>query len=90
MEVKHNGKVVCDSEAIYGGPGHEGKSPSGAVWRTLASTTACDKPFKVSKGDTLSVTANFDLEKYPARPHAEGKSEAEEMGLLLVTFAKDA
>jgi len=89
MEVKLNDKVVCDSKAEYGGPGHEGKSPEGKAWSTLASTTACEKPIKVSKGDQLAITANFNLEKYPPRPHAQGASMAEEMGLLLVTFAKD-
>jgi hypothetical protein len=69
MEVKLNGNLVCDSQAQYGGPGHEGKSPEGKVWKTLASTTACKKPIKVSKGDKLAVTANFNLGKYP--PYVE-------------------
>jgi hypothetical protein len=65
MEVMINGKEVCNSKAIYGGPGHESKTPAGAVWKTLASTTACEQPIKVRKGDKLKIKANYDLEAHP-------------------------
>jgi hypothetical protein len=35
MVMTINGKQVCDSEAIYGGPGLEGISPDGKPWVRL-------------------------------------------------------
>lgn len=63
--VKVNGKEVCVSKAIYGGEGHTGKKANGETWTTLKEMSVCDEPIKVAKGDQLSITANFDMEKHP-------------------------
>jgi hypothetical protein len=66
MEIKINGKTICDSEVLYGGEGHITKGSDGKEHGTIKATTECEQPIKVSKGDRLSVVANYDLEQHPA------------------------
>jgi hypothetical protein len=66
MAVKINGKEVCRSKALYGGPGHEGKNKDGTPWTIIQGTTMCDEPIQVRKGDKLDVVASFDMDKHPA------------------------
>jgi hypothetical protein len=66
MEIKINGKTICDSKVLYGGEGHITKGSDGKERGTINTTTECEKPIKVSKGDRLSMVANYDLEKHPA------------------------
>jgi hypothetical protein len=67
MSAKINGKEICTSKALYGGPGHEGKTPSGGNWTMIREMEFCEtnQPIKVSKGDKLTIAGNFDLEKHP-------------------------
>jgi Stress up-regulated Nod 19 len=83
-----NGKSICDSKAIYGGAGQTGKAIDGTTWETVSEMGECSEPFKVKKGDNVTVIANYNLEKHPARQHAMG-GMAEEMGLMNFAFAVD-
>jgi hypothetical protein len=65
MSAMVNGKVACHSKALYGGPGHEGTSEKGEKWTTINSMEFCEEPIKVSKGDKLTITADFDLIAHP-------------------------
>jgi hypothetical protein len=66
LGVKLNGKEVCRSMALHGGPGHEGKNANGEPWTTIRGTTICEQPIQVHKGDKLDVVATFDMDKHPA------------------------
>jgi len=105
MVVTINGKEICNSQVLYGGEGHMTKGSDGKERGTINQTTECQKPIKVSKGDRLSLVANYDLGQHPAREvvgggmggmsmgamggsgHGGENGEAEQMALLLVTFA---
>jgi hypothetical protein len=65
MSAKINGKEVCNSKALYGGPGHEGTSEKGEKWTTINSMEFCEESIKVSKGDNLTITADFDMSAHP-------------------------
>lgn len=65
MEISINGKQVCVSKAVYGGPGHEGVGADGKPWATVAETTECPNEIKVSKGDKLLIQARYDTEAHP-------------------------
>ncbi|QDS77201.1 hypothetical protein FKW77_002619 [Venturia effusa] len=62
-----NGKTVCHSKATYGGEGHTAKTADGKVWETIAATSTCWEPIKVSRGDKLFMEAHYDLELHPSR-----------------------
>lgn len=87
MVAKINGKEVCSSKALYGGPGHEGKSPSGEPWTMINTMEFCkpNQPIKVSRGDKLSISGNFDLVKHPFREQVNG-GMAEVMAIMVTTF----
>jgi len=89
MSAKINGKEVCTSKALYGGPGHEGKTPSGGNWTMIREMEFCDtnQPIKVRKGDKLSIAGNFDSEKHPFREQING-AMAEVMAIVVTTFAE--
>jgi hypothetical protein len=50
-----NGQAANATKGVGGGDNYEG----------IVKMTTCDKPTKVSKGDTFTVEAAFDLEKHP-------------------------
>jgi hypothetical protein len=54
-----NGKQACESAAIYS------NSTEGREESALKGMTMCHGPTRVSKGDLMSIEANFDLEKHP-------------------------
>jgi hypothetical protein len=64
MVMTINGKQVCDSEAIYGGPGLEGKNPDGKPWATIARMSPCPL-IKINTGDKIVMQANYDIIKHP-------------------------
>jgi hypothetical protein len=66
MSIKINDKEICHSEALYGGPGHEGLTETDEPFSIILGTTMCDQPIKVRKGDKLDVSARFDMVKRPA------------------------
>jgi hypothetical protein len=101
MVITINGKEVCNSEVLYGGEGHMTPGSDGKLRPTIRTTTVCDKPIKVFKGDKLHITANYDLNEHPAREQSGGmmgggsmggghEDGAEQMALLIVTFAPTA
>jgi hypothetical protein len=66
MSLTLNGKDVCNSTVIYGGPGHEQVQSNGQVIKTIGKTIGCTDPLRVRKGDKMQLTAYFDFEKHPA------------------------
>jgi hypothetical protein len=65
IDFKLNGKTICDSQAIYGGEKGTLKTEEG-IWQTVSATVECHDPVKVSKNDTITISAHYDLEKHPA------------------------
>jgi hypothetical protein len=65
MDFKLNGKTICDSRAVYGGKSGTLKGADGSVWETVSSTGECHDPIKASKGDVVTLQANYDLETHP-------------------------
>jgi hypothetical protein len=57
-----NGKVICDSKAIYGGV-----STNAGDQGTIAAMQYCTNPTKVKKGDIMTLEANYDLELHPRK-----------------------
>jgi hypothetical protein len=66
VEVKVNEKTVCDSRALYGGPGHVGKTSDGKDWETIRDMVTCPEGVVVKKGDKISLAANYDVIAHPA------------------------
>jgi hypothetical protein len=64
--VKVNGKVNCDSKAIYGGSTATAKMEDGRLWETINQMTHCIDPFPIKKGDNITVEANYDYVKHPS------------------------
>jgi hypothetical protein len=62
--LKVNDKLVCDSRALYGGPGAE-TVVDGKVWKTIREVTKCLDPIPVKKGDRVYMQANYDTELHP-------------------------
>jgi len=86
LKVMVNGKQLCDSEALYGGPEHTSKTPDGKIWETLRETQVCEN-MNVKKGDKMVVIAAYDTEKHPAREDPHG-GMAENMAYLVSSFAR--
>jgi hypothetical protein len=61
-----NDKEVCNSKATYGGEGHTGHTSDGKVWETIRTTSLCDVPLKVTKGDKVYMEAHYDLDLHPS------------------------
>jgi hypothetical protein len=80
--VKVNNQTVCQSEAQYAKGGKEA-----GTWDALSGMSICSDLIPVKKGDQLSIVAKYDLDLHPARSHADGGGDAEEMGLALFSFA---
>ncbi|KAF2663351.1 hypothetical protein BT63DRAFT_461460 [Microthyrium microscopicum] len=72
IEVKINDKVACNSKAIYGGPGHVGKTHDGKSWETIGAMVTCPEGVMVKKGDKIDIQANYDLLAHPAREAGHG------------------
>jgi hypothetical protein len=64
--LRINGKEVCNSKAVYGGPDHTTKTADGRLWETIRETSSCLEPVKVQKGDQLDLQANYDTELHPS------------------------
>jgi hypothetical protein len=86
VDFKLNGKSICNSKAIYGGA-DQTTIIDGKAWATISRMESCSSPIKVVKGDVIDISANFDLEKYPARKHSHGSGMGENMGLVTFIFA---
>jgi hypothetical protein len=66
LVVKVNGKVNCDSKAIYGGTAATAKMEDGRVWETIHQMTHCIDPFPIKRGDNITVEANYDFVNHPS------------------------
>lgn len=79
------------SGAAMGGHSHGGsekpKTANEAAVKTISSMTTCTGPFDVKKGDTMTLTAVYDLSAHPLRVSANGAKAADVMGMLGVSFA---
>jgi hypothetical protein len=85
LVAKVNGKVVCESKAIYGASGsaggmggmrrRDGPHSSGG-WKTISEMSQCYGPIKISKGSTFELEAKYDLIKHPASVFNSCASEA--------------
>ena len=64
MELSLNGKVVCSSTATYGGKGGT-VMINGTEWKTISSMSECHEPFRVKKGDNISMRSFYNTTKHP-------------------------
>jgi hypothetical protein len=64
MDMFINNKYACSSQATYGGEGAT-TVVDGKEWKTISAMSYCDGPIQVQKGDTLSMTVEYDLKRYP-------------------------
>jgi hypothetical protein len=62
MRVYLNGKVVCQSDAVYGQDG--GTNVNGEKWETITSYTPCSEPVRIKVGDKVKMTSDYDLTKH--------------------------
>jgi Stress up-regulated Nod 19 len=86
VNLYHNGKLYCTSNAIYGG-GSGSLSVDGKSVDTIAKLTECNEPLKVKVGDTLKVEAFYDTTKHPLRISKGQEQEA--MAIMGTMFADD-
>jgi hypothetical protein len=78
-----NNKLVCDSNATYGG-GHFEHQANGQNWSTISQTKKCDLSLPMKKGDTIYLEADY------GNSHIidQGKdAEKKLMGMGIVTLA---
>jgi hypothetical protein len=66
IEVEVNNKPVCNSRALYGGPGHVGRTSAGKSWETISDMVTCPEAVMIKKGDKIALKANYDLVAHPA------------------------
>jgi hypothetical protein len=62
MRIMLNGKVVCDSKAIY--DQETGISVKGERWETITTYEPCSGPIKTKFGDTLQISSDYDIRKH--------------------------
>jgi hypothetical protein len=91
MELYLNKKLICNSEATYGGSG-EALQQDGKKWESIVKMHDCKESFPVKKGDILTMKAVYDKEKHPLRVQHGGShgGEAEEMGIVTFSFVPDS
>jgi hypothetical protein len=65
MELFLNNKMICHSDAIYGGKGGTLQLDTGKNWETISEMTDCKQVIKVKKGDLLKLKSMYDLKKHP-------------------------
>jgi hypothetical protein len=59
-----NGKMVCNSEAVYGLEG--GRTVvDGKEWKTISKMSECIEPFELKKGDIIKLEASYDNIAHP-------------------------
>jgi hypothetical protein len=62
MRIVVNGKVACQSDAIYGQDG--GTVVSKEKWETITSYSPCEDPVEVKAGDKIKISSDYDLRKH--------------------------
>jgi hypothetical protein len=84
------GAAMGHSHGKSGGAASVSKpKDDGVAIKTITTMTPCVGPFKVKKGDTMTLTAEYDLSAHPLRVTANGVKAADVMGMLGVSFAAD-
>jgi len=76
----HGGKGK--SAWVNDGPGGHG----GAGILTVASMGHCSGPYKVKKGDYITLKAEYDLKKHPLRVASNGAKAADVMGMMGILY----
>jgi hypothetical protein len=64
MELYLNGKLVCTSNATYGGSSGTMKA-DGKEWATISKMSECDDTIRVKKGDKISMKSRYDTVLHP-------------------------
>ncbi|KAE9962340.1 hypothetical protein BLS_000459 [Venturia inaequalis] len=87
VQLLLNGKMVCNSQAHYGG--EKGTtSVGGEKWETIQGYDRCGA-IEVNKGDQIVVESTYDLVKHRLRPGAVDHSMgAEAMAMMGFVFAE--
>ena len=60
-----NGKVICNSRAIYGGSESETVGPGGKQWETIREMTQCTDAVPVKAGDVVRMSSVYDTGLHP-------------------------
>lgn len=55
-----NGKAACTLRARYGGT-DGGATINGQKWETITAYDVCKEPVKITKGDSITMEAWYDL-----------------------------
>jgi hypothetical protein len=63
IKVYLNDRLVCTSEAVYGGA-QGGTTIGGQKWETISSYKSCLEPVPLKVGDVLTMTSDYDLTKH--------------------------
>jgi hypothetical protein len=58
-----NGKVACHIKPLYG-KDEGGVDIGGQQWETVTSHQSCLEPTKISIGDKLRITSDYDLRQH--------------------------
>jgi hypothetical protein len=65
MVLKLNGKVICDSNAVYKAENVDAATLTGGGMSPMISDMSiCLTPVNVKKGDLLTMEANYDMLKH--------------------------
>jgi hypothetical protein len=64
MVLKLNGKVICDSRAVYKAENVLSGNSNGGMAGMISDMTMCLTPVDVKKADVLSMEANYNMEKH--------------------------
>jgi len=83
MRISGKNSHSCVSRATYGGVVH------GTNQKTISDMSDCNaKPFRIESGDSLTMTAEYDLKSHPLRG-TTGGGEGGVMGMFRIIFAPD-
>jgi len=83
MTINGKNKYNCVSRATYGGTVH------GTNTKTISDMSDCNaKPWRIEPGDTMTMTAEYDLKSHPSRQTTSG-GEGGYMGMFRIIFAPD-
>jgi len=83
MKITGKNKYDCVSRATYGGMLH------GTTEKTISDMSDCNpKPWRIEAGDTMVMTAEYDLKSHSSRQTTSG-GEGGYMGMFRIIFAPD-
>jgi hypothetical protein len=86
VSMRINDKLVCQSNATYGGGGAQ-TIVDGKEWQTITKMSTCEEPITVKKGDNVVIAAGYDTEKHPLR--VSNGEEQENMGIMTFVYVAD-